>query len=225
MSDSVSTERAIEEQKRFYDLRANDYLTNSPPDRKVSGRPDHELLAALVDGMQPTGDVLEFGPGPGGFTRELARHGRTVTAVDASPQMLDRNRAEVAADNVDYVLADIFEWQPDRTYDFVFFGFFLSHVPPPLFEDFWGLVARCVGPSGRVGFVDEDHRARDFDDVREVDGLPLARRVLADGRAFDIIKIFWEPTALETQLTGLGWNADLRSVEDTILLGTATPPR
>jgi 2-polyprenyl-3-methyl-5-hydroxy-6-metoxy-1,4-benzoquinol methylase len=39
-------------------------------------------------------------PGPGGFTRELARHAATVTAVDASEPMLARNRAEVDASNV-----------------------------------------------------------------------------------------------------------------------------
>src|SRR6266511_3494592 len=29
-----------------------------------------------------------------------------------------------------FIRADIFEWVPDRRYDVVFFGFWLSHVPP-----------------------------------------------------------------------------------------------
>src|SRR3954447_7869501 len=182
LGEGDSTARAIEEQKRFYDLRAPDYLTAAPSDRRISGVPDPLVVGALVDELRPTGEVLELACGPGRFTRELARHARSVTAVDASTQMLARNATEVAQPNVRYVLADVFAWEPDATYDVVFFGFFLSHVPLGVFDSFWQRVRACLRKGGRVAFVDEDDRAVDRDDVRVLDDVPVARRTLRDGR-------------------------------------------
>lgn len=77
-----------------------------------------------------------------------------LTVVDASPEMLAMNRQRVRDPRVRYVTADLFEWQPDRVYDVVFFGFWLSHVPPDRFAPFWLLVNRCLAPGGRAIFVD-----------------------------------------------------------------------
>lgn len=222
------TVRAIEAQKRYYDLRAPDYLTGAPSDRRPATA-DHGLAeserGALVDELNPTGEVLELACGPGGFTRELARHARTVTAVDASPQMLARNEMEVARPNVRYIAADIFEWEPEATYDVVFFGFFLSHVPPNAFESFWRLVRARVRERGRVAFVDEDDRAVDIDDVRVLDGVPVARRTLGDGREFDVIKVFWNPDELAARLRALGWNITVRRVGAGTLYGVGAAGR
>jgi SAM-dependent methyltransferase len=210
----------IESQKRFYDLRAPDYLTGAPPDRNGTGRdiPERDRRA-IVDELHPTGEVLELGCGPGGFTRELARHARSVTAVDSSPKMLARNRLEVARPNVRYVEADLFRWAPDATYDLVFFGFVLSHVPPGLFESFWRLVRASVRTGGRMAFVDEDDRVAHYDDVRVTNGVPVARRRLGDGREFDIVKVFWEPQELAAKLRDLGWDVSVRRLGDSYLYG------
>jgi demethylmenaquinone methyltransferase/2-methoxy-6-polyprenyl-1,4-benzoquinol methylase len=221
----VSTDRALESQKRFYDLRAPDYLTAAPSDRRGAGAPEPGFYGALVDRLRPTGDVLEFACGPGGFTRELARYARSVTAVDASPQMLARNAAEVAETNVRYLEADIFGWEPDATYDVVFFGFFVSHVPQTVFEPFWDLVRDCLRAGGRVAFVDEDDRASDNDDVRVVDGVPLARRTLVDGRVFDVVKVFWRPEELAARLRELDWDIDIRRIAPGILAGVGVDTR
>jgi SAM-dependent methyltransferase len=127
----------------------------------------------LIDDLAPSGHVLELACGPGGFTAELARHATTVTVIDASAQMLARNRAEVDRHNIGYVHADIFDWRPDRSYDLFFFGFWLSHVPPVCFDDFGQLVRSCVRSESRVAFVDESDRGMHNDDVRVVDAVPL----------------------------------------------------
>jgi demethylmenaquinone methyltransferase/2-methoxy-6-polyprenyl-1,4-benzoquinol methylase len=173
----------------------------------------------LVDELAPTGSVLEIACGPGMFTAELARHATHVTAIDASPQMLKRNRTEVGAPNVDYIEADIFHWRPSRHYDVVFFGFWLSHVPPTRFDDFWRLVGACVAGNGRVAFVDEDDRATAHDDVRVVNGVPLARRTLHDGRQFDVVKVFWNADELKVRLGGLGWQFEIRAVDESSVYG------
>jgi hypothetical protein len=152
-------------QKRYYDLRAPDYaVSEKPPDRAGRNPFPSELVEPIFEDLGPVGDVLEFACGPGPlFTRELARHADSVTAVDASPTMLRLNQTRVADPNVTYIEADLFDWSSARTYDFVFFGHWLSHVPSARFDEFWELVRTCTGDHGRVGFIDEDERAASMD--------------------------------------------------------------
>ena len=42
---------------------------------------------------------------------------------------------------MNYVVADLFDWQADAGYDAVFFSFWLSHVPRSRFGEFWLLLA------------------------------------------------------------------------------------
>jgi SAM-dependent methyltransferase len=212
----------IESQRTFYDLRAPDFGDEAVPDRRVSGMMARVLARALIDEFAPTGHVLELACGNGSFTRELVRYARTVTAIDGSPRMLERNRVEVADSRVTYVNANIFDWQPERRYDAVFFGFWLSHVPPTSFDEFWALVRSALRVGGRVAFVDEDDRGANNDDIHLVDNVPVAPRTLRDGRRFDIVKVYWDPTELEDRLRTLDWQVAVRRVGGTFLYGSGT---
>jgi demethylmenaquinone methyltransferase/2-methoxy-6-polyprenyl-1,4-benzoquinol methylase len=207
-------------QRTYYDVRADEYGDASRPDRKAPGLMPADLGRSLVEAIDPYGDVLELACGTGFFTRELVRHARSVTAVDASPRMLAINRSRVGDPKVTYIQADLFAWSPTRTYDVVFFGFWLSHVPPDALADFWALVRRCLAPGGRVAFVDEDARAAGHDEVQLIGGVPAARRALSDGRQFEIVKVFWQPDSLEGRVRALGWEIDVRSVGETFLYGS-----
>jgi demethylmenaquinone methyltransferase/2-methoxy-6-polyprenyl-1,4-benzoquinol methylase len=215
--------RLVESQKRYYDLRAPDYADETrPADRKAHGNMPSAMAAAVVERLEPRGDVLELACGPGGFTNLLAIHSSSLTAVDASRQMLERNRREVGDPAITYIQADLFSWEPPRRFDMVFFGFWLSHVPPERFDGFWKMVRRCVVTEGRVAFVDEDDRASGVvDDPLVVDGIPAARRTLADGRSFDIVKVFWDPSHLRDRLVNVGWDATVDRVGETFLTGIA----
>ena len=125
------TDEIVASQREYYDERAEDYGDASRPDRKMPGLLPDDLVRSLVDEFAPTGDVLELACGTGIFTRELVRHARTLTAVDGSPRMLEINRQRVGDRSVTYVLADLFSWEPDRTYDEVF----AEGVPAPRFAD------------------------------------------------------------------------------------------
>ncbi len=148
-----------------------------------------EVFTAL-DVFHLEGEVLELAAGTGIWTQRLACAASTVTDVDASSEMLAINRVKVASPRVFYVLADLFSWHPDRVYDAVFFGFWLSHVPRERLDDF---LRSCVGmlrPGGRVFFVDS-RRPPDTPITPHQGAAPesqVAVRSLKDGRTFEIAK-------------------------------------
>ncbi len=110
-------------------------------------------------------------------------------------------------EQVDYQQADLFAWRPVASYDFVFLGFWLSHVPQERFEFFWRLIAEALEPEGRVFFVDNLHHQERTPMGHHLDSQEAMRvtRTLLDGRVFEIVKIFYEPSVLEERLRSLGW--------------------
>lgn len=225
MAHRPETDTLLALQRTYYDERAPDYMDPvKRSDRRDRGEISEALASALIDEFAPTGDVLELACGAGFWTKEIVRHAETVTAVDGSARMIERNRKTVVDPKVRFVLADVFAWEPDHTYDAVLFSFWLSHVPPnERFDDFWRRVGECLKPGGRVCFVDEDDRGVVLEAARgDVAGVPVARRRLADGREFDIVKVFWPPAELERRLDAIGWTISVRPVGEMFLFGTGT---
>lgn len=216
---------ALTAQKRYYELRVPDYGEETKPSDRVGRSLFPAALAeTVIADLAPFGEVLELACGPGPlFTNELARHADTVTAVDASSTALHLNHQRVANPKVTYLQADLFEWSPPRTYDFVFFGHWLSHIPPTRFEPFWELVGRCTGAHGRVGLIDEDERAADLEAARPLGHPEVARRTLSDGCSFDIIKVFWEPEDLERRLRSLRWDIHVERIAERFMVGSGQP--
>jgi 2-polyprenyl-3-methyl-5-hydroxy-6-metoxy-1,4-benzoquinol methylase len=143
-----------------------------------------------------------------------------VTAVDASPEAVAINRAKVDDPSVEYVVADLFAWRPQRRYDIVFFAFWLTHVPPERFDAFWGLVADALAPGGRVFFVED--RPTMAAHERFPAGQPeyVVDRRLIDGRRFRAVKAFRDPAWLERRLAELGWAAAVETVGPHFLYAT-----
>jgi demethylmenaquinone methyltransferase/2-methoxy-6-polyprenyl-1,4-benzoquinol methylase len=156
----------LEGQLAYYRARAEEYdewfLRKGRHDRGPEWNRrwflELERVRQELDRFRPTGRVLELACGTGLWTVRLARHTASITAVDASQEVLDINRARLQESHpevsVRYVRADLFDWRPDDAYDVVFFGFWLSHVPPGRFAAFWDLVRSALRPGGRVFFVD-----------------------------------------------------------------------
>ncbi|WP_051809770.1 class I SAM-dependent methyltransferase [Actinoplanes subtropicus] len=148
-------------------------------------------VARALDTFAPTGDVLELAAGTGWWTERLTRHATHITAVDANTETLDLNRARTGATGkVTYRQADIFAWNPpESAFDTVFFAYWLSHVPAERLAAFWAKVTHALRPAGRVFLIDSYHPDRVPDD-RQL-------RRLSDGREFQIVKRYWQPTELE----------------------------
>ncbi|HEU4580264.1 MAG TPA: class I SAM-dependent methyltransferase [Polyangiaceae bacterium] len=160
-------------------------------------------VAAALEAFAPRGDILELACGPGMWTELLARHASSVTAVDGAPEMLARARARAGTERVRFVEADLFSWRPERRYDVVFFGFWLSHVPPDRFAAFWSLIDECLVPGGRVFFADD--AVRTPEELIEGEASAIVERRLDDGSAYRIVKVPYALAELEQRLLGLGW--------------------
>ena len=166
-------------------------------------------LLAAFEGFDIEGDVLELACGPGRWTEKLAERARSLTAIDASPEMIERARARVEGAPVRFVQADLFAWRPQRRYDAVFFGFWLSHVLEDCFAPFWDMVAASLKPSGTVFFVDDNHRSEA--ELIEGAASSVVERRSSDGTPFRAIKVPHQPVELTRRLAGLGWDASVDS--------------
>jgi ubiquinone/menaquinone biosynthesis C-methylase UbiE len=177
------------------------YYGRSSPE--LTGFSTVRLLTARLE-RPASGPILELAAGTGPWTRNLVETAASVTAVDASPEVARLNAERVKSSRVRYVQADLFEWRSDTLYDFVFFGFWLSHVPEHRFVDFCRMVRSALRPDGQAFFIDnlfgQEQTAPNHKEIGR-DG--VVERKLTDGQTFNIVKIFYEPAALEDRLRGL----------------------
>ncbi len=203
----------LEEQAAYYRALAPEYEDQG---LRLDGKSE---LAAALEAFRPAGDVLELACGPGVWTGHLLRWASSVTAVDASPEMLALASARHGA-RVRFVQADLFDWTPDRRYDAVFFGFWLSHVPLELFDDFWSLVGDCLRPAGRVFFVDDAWRTDD--ELIEGETSSVIRRRLSDGTSYRAVKVPHQPAELEQLLDRAGWRISVTPTSGPFYWGSGS---
>jgi len=190
------------EQLAYYRALGPDYLHQG---QDLPG--DGGELAEALEAFRPAGSVLELACGPGVWTGQLLRWTTDVTAVDGSPEMLATAAARVGSDRVRFIQADLFGWQPDRRYDVVFIGFFLSHVPAERFASFWSLVAGALKPGGRVFFADDAYRTPD--ELVNGPASSTIRRRTPDGTSYRVVKVPYQPADLERKLRRLGWDIEV----------------
>jgi SAM-dependent methyltransferase len=217
--EAMDPDRLVGEQLSYYRAIAAEYDEAVKRDR---GEPERPELEAALARFAPTGAVLELAAGTGQWTIVLAQYATSLTVVDAAPEMLAINRANLdgATIPVEYVEADLFSWRPGRRYDVVFFSSWLSHVPAVRFAPFWELVARCLAPDGRVFFIDEvspvfeasDHVLGDILEHGE------SLRRAFDGRRFTIVKVYRAPDQLTQQLSELGFAVTIRETQRGVCL-------
>jgi trans-aconitate methyltransferase len=212
---SDDLEPLLAEQLAYYRALAAEY-----GDHAITGPGGSELIPAL-DAFGPTGCVLELACGPGVWTAHLLRHATSVTAVDASPEMLAIASARVSDERARFIQADLFQWAPDRRYDLVFFGFWLSHVPLQRFESFWSLVADCLEVDGRVFFIDDAYRTPD--ELVYGESSSTIRRRLSDGTAYRAVKVPHDPKQLEKRLAQLGWRVTVAPTSGPFFWGAGSP--
>jgi SAM-dependent methyltransferase len=207
----------VVDQIAYYRARAPEYDATFPSGDRFAA--PAEATRTALRAFNPRGRVLEIAAGTGQWTGLLSELSDELVATDASPEMLELNREKHAGRAVRYEVADAFALPATHDFDAVFFGFFLSHVPPSRFADFWEAVDGALAPGGRVFFVDEGRHFEWREDwVDEAEG--VVRRPLTDGTVYRAVKVLWRPEDLERRLEELGWIASVQA-EDPFYWGSA----
>jgi len=116
--------------------------------------------AALYDDLAkwaPATSVLEIGCGTGQATRELARRGYRITALDIGPAMAARARENLAAyPDVEVIIADFDAWAPPDTYDLVLSATAFHWLDPETRGD---RIAAALNPGGSLAVITTHHVA------------------------------------------------------------------
>jgi SAM-dependent methyltransferase len=219
----VNDDDLLAEQRSFYRARAPEYdewwQRRGRYDRGEEQLLEWQRQVAVVDdalaSFGATDSILELAGGTGWWTERLARTARHLTVVDSSPEVLALNQERVGRPDVNYVVADLFDWQADSQYDVVFFSFWLSHVPRTRFGEFWSLVRSCLTPSGRAFLIDN----RNDPEPETIASDPfvvhydtdLHRRRLSDGSEYRVVKVMYEPDELQSLIEAESWTAKIQA--------------
>lgn len=224
----------LREQQDYYNARSAEYdewwLREGRYDRGEQENgiwfAEQREVRAAFDAVDWHGEVLELAGGTGIWTEWLAARARTLTILDGSLEMIAINSARLEAGGMrgkaTYRQVDLFDWQPDREYDGIFIGYFLSHVPANLMETFLESVALALRPGGVLGLIDgrRDQRSTSLDQPPPGPETDVSTRRLNDGRTFQIVKRFAEPEALARSFERHEVDIDVRTTSVHFLYAT-----
>jgi SAM-dependent methyltransferase len=102
--------------------------------------------------LGPGMSVLELGCGTGYFTRELARSGADVVAIDVSPELLEIAKANCSVSNVRYEIQNAYALSyRDDVFDSVVGSSVLHHLE---IEEALREIYRVLKPSGTIYFTE-----------------------------------------------------------------------
>ena len=212
IDDPDEISRILEETKEYYRQRASQFADwhrhtgryEGGPELDVSYFEEAKILFAALDAEGLQGNILEIASGTGIWTEAVAKTSSSLTALDSSQEMLERCRLRLGSNpKMRYILADFYEWAPDKTYDAVTFSFWISHVPASKLDEVVAKISECLRPRGKIFFVDQQPQALK-NEVLDQPGGEVAWRTLENGRRFKVFKHFYTPEEIRTSFLAHG---------------------
>ncbi len=140
-------------QQNYWDAEAETYIKRygleSPNARRKIERKARMLIMGAA--ILHSSDILEIGCGVGTFTRELARTGASITAIDLSPNMILQAKANLCP-NVYYMIDDAHKTVfHEARFDAVVGCYILQYLN---LAESLPEIMRILKPGGRVAFID-----------------------------------------------------------------------
>ncbi|MEZ4923798.1 MAG: class I SAM-dependent methyltransferase [Crocinitomicaceae bacterium] len=129
---------------------------------------------------------LEIGAGHGMYISEAMKvFGPKVTydVVDISPTSIELSKNFIKSDQVNYVLSDIYDYQPDQKYDFITLGEVIEHVEQPV--ELLMAIRSMLAPDGCL-FLTTPANAPAIDHIYLFRNAQEIRDVLKEG-GFEIV--------------------------------------
>jgi len=182
----------------YYRKRAEEYeLIYQKPERQK----DLARLRDWLMGEMRDRDVLEVACGTGYWTEHVARVARSVTATDASGEVLDVARQKSYPDGqVQFVVADAFSLAGvPGTFTAALAAFWFSHVARCDQARFLKALHGRLERGSAVVLLDNRYVEGSSTPIsrRDADGNTYQLRMLRDGSAHEVLKNF--PTASELE--------------------------
>lgn len=164
------------------------------------------LIQALA--LQPDDRLLEFGPGYGKLTLELAQMDYAITAVDINPKFLQLIQARARARHcqVETVCADMLAYQPNKQFDKIIFYESFHHCANHI--QLIKNLAHLLAPGGAIYFAGEPI----------ADNFPMPWGIRLDGTSVWSIRSFgWLELGFQTRyfvnlLQQHGWQVSMQNV-------------
>ena len=177
--------------------------------------------------LRAVGAVLELAAGTGLFTRHIAPHATRLIAIDAAASALAINRDRLADDHIEYVQADLFEWEPPDglRFDAIVFAFLISHAARAVRRVLAS--ARRVARARRSRVLLRRSRGRRTPSVDDRGHRARRPRVRAQAAAHGRAGVHdregvLRADELEERLAGLGWRADVCTTGREFFYGVAS---
>ena len=220
----------IQEQVDYYRARASEYdewfyrIGRYDRGPEINQRWFNEVavVKSALHNIGKFASVLELACGTGNWTAELLQLGDRIDAFDAAPEVIEINRKKLNSDRVNYRQIDLFSWEPEREYALVFFGFWLSHVPPNLVDEFLDKVYRSVRFGGQVFIADSlfEETSSATNHILKDETSICQNRKLNDGREFQVFKIYYQPDLLLKKLNRLGFRSEVKVTDNYFIYGS-----
>ena len=119
----------------------------------------HRSKQVQAELMQPGQRVLYLGVGSGEDALLAAQAGAEVTCIDLSSSMIKRARRKLerAGLQAEWIVGDVFDYQPERSFDIVAMNYFLNCFSEPRMVDMLRRGAAMVKPFGQLMIADVAH--------------------------------------------------------------------
>jgi demethylmenaquinone methyltransferase/2-methoxy-6-polyprenyl-1,4-benzoquinol methylase len=217
--------------RAYYQARAPEYDDWYLRRGRYSHGPIHdaawqaELDAAgqWLDGLPLDGQLVELAAGTGWWSPLLAEKGE-LSLYDANEAPLELARDRLVAHGLRAHLHVRDAWaEPDRRVDGLFAGFWLSHVPRGRIEEFLRLARRWLKPGGVLAAIDSLPDPQSGAASQAAPAGDRSVRRLADGREFEIVKVYYRPDELRAAVLRAGFaTAEVTTTGRFFLLLRAT---
>jgi len=115
--------RVYDHIQRAYNMRLKRLYerVDRPEDLRWHSRTIPDLFYTAINSLKKQGRALDLGCGTGLTSIALARQGYTVTGIDFAPKAIEfaRQQAQQAQVSVEFLAADMFNWQPTGVFDVI----------------------------------------------------------------------------------------------------------
>jgi len=202
LEKSISTQLDL---VAYYAARAREY-------EKVYAKPERQADLHVLRERIPTcfagRSVLEIACGTGYWTRLLAACARSVTALDASVEVLTLAREQQPATHpATFLIADAFALDVvPGAFDAAFAGFWWSHVRLAHLPRFLRGLHGRLAPGSRVVMADNRYVEGSNWPITRTDdeGNTYQRRLLERGTAHEVLKNFPSPDIVRATIEAAG---------------------